>query len=67
MNRNQLKKFIHDNKVKPFIELFKDMSNPDYFNRIKPDEAYRRYLELEKLYLTSSNKAPAKKRTHRRK
>ena len=31
---NQLKKLIHDSRVRPFIGLFKDMSDPDHFNRI---------------------------------
>lgn len=47
----ELQKMMHNNQVKPFIELFKDMADPDHHERIPPKEALRRYLELEILYL----------------
>ena len=61
---SSLKKYITDNKIKSFIYLFKHMSEPDYFNRINPNDAYDKYVELEKLYLTK--KFNDKKRTKRK-
>lgn len=52
---NELKKLIHSGPIKAFMELFKDMSDPDHHERIDPTEAYRRYLELEKLYITKES------------
>ena len=52
----ELKKLINIKEIKPFIELFKDMCEPDYFNRISPSEALRRFNELEKLYLDNNTK-----------
>lgn len=60
---NKLKSYCNLDNVKPFIELFKDMSDPDHHERIPPTEAYRRYNELEILYLTKTktSKKSAKK------
>lgn len=59
-----IKKFIRSKKIKSFIDLFKHMTEPDSFNRINPKDAYDKYLELEKLYLTK--KINDKKRTKRK-
>ena len=63
----ELKKLINIKEIKPFIELFKDMCDPDHFNRISPSEALRRFNELEKLYLDNNTKQckNPKKRTKR--
>jgi len=60
----KLIKLVGSDKVKSFMDLFKDMTEPDHSNRMKPDEAYTRYLELEKLYL--SPKEVRRKRTRRK-
>jgi hypothetical protein len=61
---SSLKKYLLDNKVKSFINLFRNMTEPDYFNRINPNDAYDKYIELEKIYLTK--KTNDKKRTKRK-
>ncbi len=63
----QIKKLIQDPAIKPFINLFKDMCDPDHYNRIKPHDAYKRYLELEKLYLLTNNTANKMKKNKRTK
>lgn len=67
---NQLKSFLNyinkDNIVKPFFELFKNMSEPDFHNRLNPIDAYKQYLELEKLYLLKKTTKKTHKRTNRR-
>ena len=60
---NELKSYCNLANVKPFIELFKDMSDPDHHERIPPSEAYRRYNELEILYL---NKTKSGKKTNKK-
>ena len=64
----QLKNLIKLNKTKSFIDLFKHMTEPDNFNRMKPDNVYDKYLELEKLYLKSApqKEVKQKKRTKRK-
>ena len=64
----QLKKHIHNKVIKSFIDLFKHMTEPDNFNRMKPDNVYDKYLELEKLYLKSGpqKEVKQKKRTKRK-
>ena len=37
---NKLKIMCNLDNVKPFIELFKDMGDPDHHERIPPTEAY---------------------------
>ena len=65
---SQCKKYSQSKSVKPFMELFKSMCEPDCENRMKPGDALQRYLELEALYLTNTkkqfNKTP--RRTFRR-
>ena len=66
----QLKRVIHLSKVNSFIDLFKDMTEPDNFNRIKPNTCLQKYNELEKLYLSkdvSKNVRKVAKRTRRTK
>ena len=41
------------------------MTEPDNFNRMKPDSCLQKYNELEKLYLSKNTDKP-KKRTKRR-
>ena len=50
----QLKQCVQINKVSSFIDLFKHMTEPEHFNRMKPDKAYHKYLELDTLYLSKS-------------
>ena len=61
----QLKHLLHLTKIKSFIDLFKHMTEPDNFNRMKPDSCLQKYNELEKLYLSTNVDKP-KKRTNRR-
>lgn len=53
---NKLKQFktmiTKDTAIKSFFNLFKLMCEPDCLNRIKPIDAYNRYLELDKLYIS---------------
>ena len=58
---------IHLNKIKSFIDLFKHMTEPDNFNRMKPDNVYDKYLELEKLYLKKKDTNMPKKVCRKRK
>ena len=60
---SQLNKLLMVKEIKPFIELFKSMSEPDNKERLKPLDAYQRYLELESTYLKSNKKRTIKKRT----
>ena len=67
----QLKHVIHLSKVKSFIDLFKEMTEPDNYNRLKPDTCLQKYNELDKLYLSKNVGKPEKrtrqtKRTKRR-
>tara|TARA_B100000212_G_scaffold341202_1_gene323727 strand:- start:59 stop:1201 length:1143 start_codon:yes stop_codon:yes gene_type:complete len=66
---NQLNLFlnyVNSPKVNSFFDLFKSMSEPDFHNRMNPEDAYNRYLELDILYLSKkTNKKPIK-RTNRR-
>ena len=55
-HKNKLKNLLNNNKIKSFIELFYVMSEPDNYERIDPNEAYRRYLELKLLYLNTNKK-----------
>ena len=64
---SQLNKLLMVKEIKPFIELFKSMSEPDNKERLKPLDAYQRYLELESTYLKSNKKRTIKKRTIKRK
>ena len=63
--KKQLKKNINEPIISLYIDLFKHMTEPDYYNRMTPIEANKRYLELEKLH---SEKTPCKvvKRTVKR-
>ena len=65
---SQFKKYSQSKSVKPFMELFKSMCDPDCENRMKPDDALQRYLELEVLYLSNAKKQSKKtpRRTFRR-
>jgi len=58
----KLRELVKINKVREFIDLFKHMSAPTYYNRTNPTDAYQSYLHLDKSYLTKSRL----KRTHRR-
>ena len=48
---SQFKTLLNDKNIEPFIQLFKSMSEPNCFERLTPAESYKKYLELEKLYL----------------
>lgn len=61
-NKSKLNKLLNNSRIKSFIELFYVMSEPDHYDRIDPNEAYRRYLELEKLYLSNNKTSPKNKR-----
>ena len=52
----QLKKMINLNIIKSYIDLFKHMTEPDNYNRMKPNNIFDKYIELEKLYITKNNK-----------
>ena len=70
-------------EVHQFMHLFKQMTQPDAINRITPDKAYEKYIELEGMYLqdfkinkkengekdkkNKGKKNKGKKRTKRRK
>lgn len=57
---SELKKKMHDlfeiPEVHQFMHLFKQMTQPDAINRITPDKAYDKYIELEKIYLQDLKK-----------
>jgi len=63
----QLKNLTKQTKIKSFIDLFKHMTEPDNFNRMKPMNLFDKYLELEKLYLPSSLKEGRNKKRTKRK
>ena len=66
---NQLKQFFNYIKlpnIHSFFDLFKSMSEPDFYNRVNPMDAYNRYLELETLYLSIKSCKKPIKRTNRR-
>ena len=48
---SKLRVLLRDEPMNSFMSLFKHMTEPDYFNRIYPQDAYNKYLELENLYL----------------
>ena len=62
---SQLKKLLMEKEIKPFMELFKDMSEPNNYDRLNPIDAYQRYLELESIYLKSNKKQTIKKELRR--
>lgn len=68
--QKQFLNIIKQKQISPFIDLFKDMSNPIYYNRLTPDKSYKRYLELESVYLTKSSvkrKKKTKQKTKKKK
>jgi len=62
---SQLKKLLMEKEIKPFMELFKDMSEPNNYDRLNPIDAYQRYLELESIYLKSNKKQTIKRELKR--
>jgi serine/threonine protein kinase len=62
---SQLKKLLMEKEIKPFMELFKDMSEPNNYDRLNPIDAYQRYLELESIYLKSNKKHTIKRELRR--
>ena len=62
---DEIKKLLMEKEIKPFMELFKDMSEPDNNDRLKPMDAYQRYLELESIYLKSNKKQTIKRELRR--
>ena len=67
----KFKEYCKDSKIKPFMDLFKQMCEPDHFNRINPDNALKQYTQLYEQFLTDKPKLKPKpkqvKRTVRRK
>ena len=51
ISKSQFKKLLNEPEVGKFINLFKMMAEPNASKRIMPQEAYDKYLELEKKYL----------------
>lgn len=51
VSKTKFKLLLEDPIIKEFIKLFKMMSEPDSSKRIHPQEAYDKYLELEKKYI----------------
>jgi len=62
---NQLKKMVKYNKINSFIDLFKHMTEPHHYDRMKPNSVYNKYLELEKLYLKVDKETNHTKDRHR--
>jgi len=62
---SQLKKLLMEKEIKPFMDLFKDMSEPNNYDRLNPIDAYQRYLELESIYLKSNKKQTIKRELRR--
>jgi serine/threonine protein kinase len=56
----QLTNLLLEKEIQPFMELFKCMSDPDNYVRLRPIDAYQRYLELESIYLQSNKCAKNK-------
>ena len=52
----QLKQYLKLKPMNSFMDLFKHMTEPNYFDRFTPIEALQKYVELEKLYLSTSKK-----------
>lgn len=61
-----LKKLLLEKEIKPFIDLFKSMCEPDNKERLNPLDAYNKYLELEKLYLNKDTKKVKNTKNRRR-
>jgi len=62
---SQLKKILMEKEIKPFMKLFKDMSEPNNYDRLNPIDAYQRYLELESIYLKYNKKQTIKRELRR--
>jgi serine/threonine protein kinase len=62
---SNLEKLILTKEIKPFIDLFKNMCEPNNYDRITPINAYQRYLELETIYLKSNKKKTIKRELKR--
>lgn len=66
---SELKKKMHDlfeiPEVHQFMHLFKQMTQPDAINRITPEKAYDKYIELEKIYLQDFKKDKINKKENK--
>ena len=51
ISKSKLRNLLNDPIIKDFIDLFGLMSEPDSSKRIKPEEAYDKYLILEKEHI----------------
>ena len=63
---SKLNNLLMEKEIKPFIELFKNMSEPNNYDRLNPIDAYHRYLELESIYLKSNKRRTIKKELRRK-
>lgn len=63
---SKLNNLLMEKEIKPFIELFKNMSEPNNYDRLNPIDAYQRYLELESIYLKSNKRRTIKKELRRK-
>ena len=53
-------------KVQPFIELFKQMTEPNHSLRLHPRQVMERYEELKQIYLSDIREPRQRKRTNKR-
>ena len=59
----KLKQMISLDKVQPFIELFKQMTEPNHSLRLHPRQVRERYEELKQLYLLEIREPRQRKRS----
>tara|TARA_B100001057_G_scaffold455386_1_gene501887 strand:- start:3240 stop:4394 length:1155 start_codon:yes stop_codon:yes gene_type:complete len=65
---DKLYQLIKLSQVDPFINLFKQMASPNYYNRLNPSNAYLQYLGLMHTYVDDWYKIYRKnKKTNKRK
>ena len=62
----KLKQMISLAKIQPFIELFKQMTEPNHSLRLHPHQVRERYEELKQIYLSDIREPRQRKRTTKR-
>ena len=60
---SEFKKYCKYEPVKSYMDLLKQMCEPDCEDRMNPSDALHKYLELEKKYLKNDSKTKTKPKT----
>ena len=60
---SEFKKYCKYEPVKSYMDLLKQMCEPDCENRMNPSDALHKYLELEKKFLKNDSKTKTKPKT----